>query len=244
MQMKRNILILEDKEAHREALHKILSALAENITIYLAANVQKAYQIAMENHIHLFLLDIILRPEKPGDVLGLRFAQEIRAVKRYQFTPLIFITSLEDPKLYSYSQLHCLGYIEKPFSPEQVQRTVQMALRFPVEDDAERFVYFRKDGIVYAKCIKDIIYVENARRKVVIHCKKDVLEIPYKTCEEIMSEIDSRLFIQCSRYTIINKNYIEEIDYANRYIKLRYVESPVEIGVTMKNRLKERLGEE
>lgn len=242
MQMRRNILILEDKKSHREALYKIVSDLAQDITIYMASDVQKAYQIAMENHIHLFLVDIILCPEKPGDVQGLRFAQEIRGIKKYQFTPLVFITSLEDPKLYSYSQLHCLGYIEKPFSPEQVRKTVLMALKFPIEDDAERLVYFRKDGIVYAKCIKDIIYIENVRRKVIIHCKNDVLEIPYKTCEEIMREVDSELFIQCSRYTIINKKYMEEIDYTNRYIKLKYVKHPVEIGTVMKSRLKEKIG--
>lgn len=82
----------------------------------------------------------------------------------------------------------------------------------------------------------------NVRRKVIIHCKNDVLEIPYKTCEEIMREVDSELFIQCSRYTIINKKYMEEIDYTNRYIKLKYVKHPVEIGTVMKSRLKEKIG--
>lgn len=239
--MRKNVLILEDKKSHREALYKIVSDLAQDITIYMASDVQKAYQIAMENHLHLFLVDIILCPEKPGDVLGLRFAQEIRKIKKYQFTPLVFITSLEDPKLYSYSQLHCFGYVEKPFSAEKVRKIVLKALEFPVEDDAERFAYFRKDGIVFAKCIKDIIHVENARRKVVIHCKNDILEIPYKTCDELLKEMDSELFIQCSRYAIINKNYIEEIDYTNRYIRLKHIASPVEIGVAMKNKLKERL---
>lgn len=176
--------------------------------------------------------------------MGLRFAQEIREMKRYQFTPLVFITSMEEPKLCSYSQLHCFSYIEKPFSPEQVRKTVLKALEFSIEDDSERFVYFRKDGIVYAKCIKDIIYIENTRRKVVIHCKNDVLEIPYKTCTEIMKEIDSKSFIQCSRYTIINKKYIEQIDYANRYVKMKYTECPVEMGAIMKNRFKEKMGAE
>lgn len=241
--MRKNVLILEDKKSHREALHKIVSDITQDIMIYMASDIQKAYQITMENHIHLFLVDIILCPETPGDVLGLTFAQEIRKIKKYQFTPLVFITSLEDPKLYSYSHLNCLGYIEKPFSTEQIRKIVLKALRFPVQDDIERFAYFRKDGIVYAKCIRDIIYIENVRRKVVIHCKNDVLEIPYKTCEEILKEMDSNLFIQCSRYAIINRNYIEEIDYTNRYIKLKHIASHVEIGVAMKNRIKERLGQ-
>lgn len=239
--MKRNILILEDNINHREALYRIVSELAQDIMIYMASNVHKAYQIAMENHIHLFLVDIILCPDIPGDVLGLSFAQEIREIKKYQFTPIVFITSLEDPKLYSYSQLHCFKYIEKPFSVEQVRRTVAKALEFPTIDEEERFVYFRKDGIIYAKCIKDIIYIENGRRRVVIHCRNDILEIPYKTCDEILREMDSKRFIQCSRYVIINRKYIEEIDYTNRYIKLKYIDAPIEIGVTMKNKFKQKI---
>lgn len=241
--MIRNVLIIEDKKSHMEALCKIVSDLNRNLKIYTAVDAEEAYQIAMEHHIHLFLVDIILHPEKPGDVMGLKFAREIRDVRKYMFTPLIFITSLEDPKLYSYSQLHCFGYIEKPFSEEQVRKLISKALEFPVEDDEERFVYFRKDGIVYSKCIKEIIYIENSRRKVVIHCEKDVLEIPYKTCDEILEELDSALFIQCSRYTILNKKYIEEIDYTNRYVRLRGIQKPVEIGIIMKKRFKDKMGE-
>ena len=70
-----------------------------------------------------------------------------------------------------------------------------------------------------------------------------MLEIPYKTCEELMNEMDSKYFVQCSRYAIINKSYIEQIDYTNRYIKLKYVKAPVEIGVIMKNKLKEKIGD-
>ncbi len=239
--MIQNILIIEDKKSHMDALCKIVSNLNKKIVVYNAYNIEKAYQIAMENHIHLFLVDIILQPEKPGDVTGLRFAQEIRAVRKYMFAPLIFITTLEDPRLYAYSQLHCFGYIEKPFSEQQVKQLILKALEFPVEEEEERFIYFRKDGIVYSKCIKEIIYIENSRRRVVIHCKNDVLEIPYKTCNEIMEEIDSKLFIQCSRYIIINRKYIEEIDYVNRYVKLKNVKNPVEIGIMMKKRFRESL---
>ena len=239
--MRRHILILEDMSSHREALRNIISELPGDIAIHMAPNVQKAYQIAMEFHIHLFLVDIILRPDTPGDVLGLEFAQRVREIKRYRFTPLVFITSLEDPQLYSYSQLHCLRYIEKPFSPQQVRRTVLEALEFPIRDDEERVAYFRKDGIIYAKNINDIIYIENIRRKVVIHCKNDVLDIPNKTSDEIMKELDCSSFVQCSRYAIINTKYIEYVDFTNRYIKLKDIELPVEIGYSMKRRFKEKL---
>lgn len=236
-----NVLIVEDKESHREALCKIVSRLNQELKLYAAADVSEAYQIAMECHVHLFLIDIILNPQKLGDVSGLWFAQEMRNVKKYRFTPMIFLTSLEDPKLYAYSQLQCFGYIEKPFDAGQVQKLILKALQFPTEEDEERFVYFRKDGIVYSKCVKEIIFIESRRRKVTIHCVHDVLEIPYKTCEELLQEMDSDSFVRCSRYAIVNKAHIEEIDYVNRYIKLRGIAETVEIGVMMKKQFQEKM---
>lgn len=184
-------------------------------------------------------IDIILNTKKPGDVSGLDFAREIRGISKYKFTPLVFITSLEDPKLYSYSQLHCYGYIEKPFSVAQVKDIILGALEFPVKEDDDRYVYFRKDGIVYSVYIKEIIYIESSRRKITIHCVNDELEIPYRTCGEILQELDSKSFVQCSRYCIVNKKYIKQIDYTNRFIKLRNVDAPIEIGIIVKKSFKQ-----
>lgn len=242
--MPQKILIIEDNKAHMQALNEIIQNLHRDIQVYCAYDVKTAYQLALENHIHLFLIDIILNTQKSGDVSGLSFAKEIRGITKYKFTPLVFITSLEDPKLYSYSQLHCFGYIEKPFSVAQVRDTILGALEYPVKEDDDRYVYFRKEGIVYSKYIKDIIYIESSRRKIKIYCTNDELEIPYKTCEEILQELDSESFIQCSRYCIINRKYIEQIDYTNRFIKLKHIDKPVEIGIIMRKAFRKRLEDE
>lgn len=239
--MKRNILILEDKKTQRDALYKIVSDLEKDVMVYTASNVEQAYQISMTNHIHLFLMEIILCPEQEGDVTGLRFAQEIRTVRKYQFTPIIFISSLEDPKLYSYSHLHCWSYIERPFDLAKVRETVLEALNFPAYDDIERFVYFRKDGIIYAKKIKDIIYIENRRRRITVYSQDDVLEIPYRTCARMMEELDSELFVQCSRHGIVNTSYLKEVDFANRYLRLRHIDQLIEMGSVAKRKLRKEL---
>lgn len=239
--MRRKILIIEDNCIHLDALCKLVDQINQDICIYAAGKLSEAFEIAMEQHIHLFLVDIILNTSSPGDVSGLDFVREIRDIKKYQYTPVIFITSLEDPKLYSYSQLHCYGYIEKPFDSEQVKKIVSEALNFPQKSDQERFVYFRKDGIIYSVCVDEIIFVESSRRKVVIHCLNDKLEIPYVTCEELLKQLDSDLFIQCSRYCIVNIKYIDQIDYANRFIRMMYTDDVIEIGITMKKEFRKKI---
>lgn len=235
------VLIVEDNKAHMEALDKIVKSLNRDLQVYYAHDLETAFHLVLEQHINLFLVDIILKTDKPGDVSGLNLVREIRGILRYKFVPIIFITSLEDPELYSYSQLHCFKYIEKPFDVEQVKKTILEALEFPCRNDDERYVYFRKDGVVYSKCIKEIVRIESSKRKIVIHCTNDRLEIPYKTCEEILQELDSDVFIQCSRYDIINKNYIEHIDYVNRFVKMKYTENPIEIGIIMRKTFRKKM---
>ena len=235
------VLIVEDNKAHMDALCKILKCLNRDLQVYCAYDMAEAFNLVLEQHINLFLVDIILKTDKPGDVSGLNFVREIRGISKYRFTPVIFITSLEDPRLYAYSQLHCFGYIEKPFAVEQVKNIVRDALEFPMREEEEKYVYFRKEGIVYSKCIKEIVHIENGKRRLVIHCINDELVIPHKTCEEILKELDSELFVQCSRYDIINRKHIEQIDYTNRFVKMKYKEAPVEIGAIMKKSFKQRM---
>lgn len=242
--MPQKILIIEDNKAHMDALCKILEDITKDIKIYVAYEADTAYKIALQHHIHLFLVDIILDTHKPGDVSGLNFSREIRGISKYKFTPIIFITSLEDPKLYAYGQLHCFSYIEKPFRVSQVRDIILDALEFPIKEDYNKSMFFQKDGIIYSKRMGDIVYIEISRRKMIFHCIDDKLEISYKSSKEILQDLDSRLFIQCSRYSIINKMYIEQIDYTNRYLKLQHVEKPIDVGSTMIKLFKQRINEE
>lgn len=242
--MSRKVLIIEDEKVHVDALCKILEDLQRDIVVYCANNIEQALKISFEQHIHLFLVDIVLDTQKPGDVSGLNFVRELRGMSKYKFTPVIFITSLEDPKLHSYSHLHCFGYIEKPFSDEQIGNVVLEALEFPMKETDDKYVYFQKNGITYPIHVKDIIYIQNNKRKVKIVCAKDELEVPYKTCEEILKDLDSESFIQCSRNCIINRKYVEYTDYPNRFVKLQNVKEPIEIGVIMKKVFKQRMENE
>lgn len=239
--MQRNILIVEDNEAHMNALLAIIKDLHQNVKVYCATNIDDAYSMALKYNIHLFLVDIILNTKNPGDVSGLKFATKMRGFVQYKYIPLVFITSLEDPKLFSYSELNCLGYIEKPFSVGQVKNVIIKALDFPIKEDDDHFVHFRKDGITYSVYIRDIVYIENSRRKIRIVCVNDELEIPYITCKQILEELNSKSFIPCSRYCIVNKKYVVQTDYANRYVKLRHIDEPIEIGIIMKKSFKERM---
>lgn len=237
----RRILILEDDKVMRMHLCKIINDLDKDVEVYISENVKDAYSLALEYQIHLFLVDIILNPSNPGDVTGLDFIQEIRGIKRYEFIPIIIITTLQDPKFISYSQLKCYGFIEKPFDEDDVKSNISKALNAPVSFDQERYVFFRKDGITYSMKPDEIYYIDIRRRNLTVYSKNGEIEIPYKTAKEILIELGSPEFVQCSRYHIINRNYIEYIDYTRRFIKLRNVKESIEIGAVMKDKFKDEI---
>ena len=92
-----SVLILEDNRQILNVLEKLVLSVAEDEKVYVTDNVGEAYKIAMEISIDVFMLDIILYGDKKGDTSGMQYAQSMRKLERYRFTPIIFITSVEDP---------------------------------------------------------------------------------------------------------------------------------------------------
>lgn len=235
----KKILILEDNLAAQEHLAGIIREVDRKTEVYSFADVKDAYQCAMEKTIDLFLIDIILDTSRPGDVSGLKFAENIREVASYRFVPIIFITSLEDSRLYTYEKLHCYCFIEKPFDEEKVKQSVEQCLNFPKSDKESKTLFFRKEGIILAVEREDITYAESREHIMHIYTGQgDVLKIPYITVKKILEEVDSPDFIQCSRNTIVNKKYVQNVDVPNRLIHLKSGLGTVEIGVRYKKQMK------
>ena len=232
----KTVLIVEDHVKSLEMLVAIINDLKMDLTVYTATNVRDAYSITRENNIDLFILDIILESTDSADASGMEFAAELREMKRYQYTPIIFVTSLEDPKLHAYSDVHCYYYIEKPYDVQVVSKMVSEALSIPQVKHEKKSVYFRKDGILYKKNISEVVYIENARSGQVIHFIDGEMRLSYKPTHKILEELNNDNFIQCSRYAIINKDYIDSIDIVNRYITLKRENKQIEIGITFKNK--------
>lgn len=236
----KKVLILEDHPLTLMHLTELVRELNTKCVVFSYENVNDAYKCAMERKMDLFIVDIILDTNCPGDASGLKFVESIRHVEYYSFTPIIFVTSLEDAKSYTYMNLHCYSFIEKPFDTEHVKQTVEQCLKFPGGDKDTKTLYFRKDGIILAVEREDIVYVESINHIIYIHPQSgDVLKIPYITLKKFLEESDSVDMIQCSRSTVVNKKFVRNVDIPNRIIQLNGEFGKVEIGVMFKKYVKD-----
>ena len=87
-QMKKRILIIEDSTKWIEEITELIKETSYETTIFVATNITEAYLLAMENSIDLFIIDIILDVNVPGDVSGIKFADNIRKNIKYQYSLL------------------------------------------------------------------------------------------------------------------------------------------------------------
>lgn len=237
----RSVLVVEDNNSSRKMLVKLLREVDDSLLIYDVETAAEAYDVALVYHIDLFIVDIILNTECTGDVSGITFVDRIRKIERYRYSPVIIVSTLEDPKLMAYSELHCYSYLEKPISEERAKRIFKEALKIPQMHQENEYIYFRNDGILYMLEKENIIYIENANRKTTVYTKDDEFQVAYKSCAQLLKELDSENFIQCNRNVVVNKKYIETLDYANRYIGLRGVNRNLDIGITLKKKFKQEM---
>lgn len=214
----KKVLIVEDDISSMNMLEKLVSEINMLAVCLKATNIDEAYRILHENVIDVFILDIILDTSVQGDVSGMKLAEEIRRIERYRFTPIIFISALSDPSCYAYTNIRSFKYIEKPFRLKETRKILREAMLFHTEPENDKYLYFRKDGILFSVKASDIVYIESKNHILYIHSEKEIIDVPYKTCKEMLEILDKRKFVKCNRSTIVNKDYIKTIDIVNRYI--------------------------
>ena len=168
---------------------------------------------------------------KNGDMSGMTFADNIRKIERYKATPIIFTTSLEDPKLHAYAHLHCYQYFDKYYREDEFKEAVQFTLKNYTAKKEREYIYFKTNGIVCPVKINDIVYIDNKISTLSIYCKDgEIVEAPYKSTKQLILELGSTKFLKCNKSEIVNCDYVKFADYSNYLIKLKEDFGELKIG--------------
>ena len=237
--MKKAVLIVEDNADQLNMLTQLVLEVNGNTEVYTAQNGGRAYEILMDKTVDVFLIDIILDVNKPGDASGIKLVEKLRQIPKYFFAPVIFITSMEDQEMHAYRNLNCFGYIEKPYHSVQVREKVEKALHFTTERDKDITLPLKKDNILYPVKLRDIVYMESIGHVMQIHfLNGEILEIPYLTCKRILEgeDVSGRL-LPCARGVLVNREHIYGIDMTNKYLMFKDNLGMVSIGGKYKKRL-------
>ena len=226
----KQVLVVEDNQYSMKRICLILKEI-DGITIVKATNSGEAYKYAMEYAIDLFIVDVILDSTKEADISGMTFADNIRKIDRYKMTPIIFTTSLADPKLYAYANVHCYQYFDKPYKEEEFKEAVLTTLQMKIKKYEKEYVCFKINGIIFPIKISDIVFIDNKITSLCIQCVQgDVINAPYKSSRQLLLELNSNKFLKCNKSVIVNVDYIHFVDYNESVIKLKDNFGEVKIG--------------
>lgn len=237
------ILILEDQKVNREALKGMILSAGGQDQIYVdsAASFDEAYAFVQSKTVYdAFFLDINLDVNNEDDKQGMDIAEIIRKQTRYEFTPMIMVTSIVNLEMEAYRQLHCYQYILKPYMENDVNNVITKLLHMN-NSKQEQAIVVKKDGINYKIKCDSIVYIKAVTRGVCLYLKGESMKVPYLTAVKLMEQLPKDDFIQCHRMFIVNKKYVENVDYVNRVIKVEHYDEWVEMGGTYKKIVKDGL---
>ncbi len=243
MNQKHRILILEGNARSRARLVALVTEAETNAVVFEAACAKEAESIAYRHRIDLFLLDAIENADVPNDIGGMRFAENLRKHATYRITPIVFVSSLADPKLYAYSTLHCYQYVEKPFDERRLVCVLREILCAQMPDRTYATICFRTDGVLVPVRKNEILYLVCEKPIIKVVCEAREVKIGYRPMIEMEKELADGHFSLCNRSTIVNMDKISSIDPVNQMIALMGNKTRLHLGTTYKERLLAGIGE-
>ena len=231
----KKILIIEDKKAEADAIAAVINRVKPDVEIKHVDNLAEAYEYAFSNRVSIFIVDIVLDVKNRNDVSGLNFVENIRKYPDYKQTPIVFITSLEDRRLYAYEDLHCYKYLRKPLLYDAVESLFKEMLDFSDTPKEEKTLKVRNGNVIYAIPQKDIIYACSSLSRIKIFTEKDCIQVFYMTCKDLLQQLNNDIFVQCNRNTVVNINKIVAYDTRENIITMVGIYEKIKVGKIYKN---------
>lgn len=149
----------------------------------------------------VYFLDI----EMEG-INGLELANTIR--ESNDDAIIIFVTSHKELMQEAFEVL-AFHFILKPFSEAEVERIFEKAMSY-INRKKDRFFY-KIGKSMHSVLAKDIIYIENRGRKLLLHTKVGQ-EKCYLNMKDTMEQLDRNLFAQIHVSFIVNMEQIKTIE--------------------------------
>jgi len=173
--------------------------------------------------------DLILLDVYMAEISGVETAERIREVDEQ--VVIIFTTSSEDYTREGY-RLNAYKYLLKPLKVEGITDAIELAVLKRDKGQDATLAFIADDGPVVVS-LSDIIYIETAIRKTVVHTTD-------RTYTSSMPITDFALLLPAPRFLPSHRAYIVNLDHVD-YLKDDFVMSNGDVAyVAIKNHKKIR----
>lgn len=208
------ILIVEDEKLIRDQLVKIAESVNQNVDVLSAATVAESLKIAEENEIRVFFIDIRLKGED-----GIELAKEIRKMKEYRYSMIVFVSSMTDRRLEAFEDTHCYDFLDKNFLKmkelkENMRDLLVEYLQVKVRDRLVLDFNLEKRYLKFS----DILYIIYEDRSIYVQTYDKKIEHKQMSLKSFMEQLPDS-FVIANKKMAVNMDRIEYIDKKGRKIK-------------------------
>ncbi|MFK7972500.1 MAG: LytR/AlgR family response regulator transcription factor [Bacteroidia bacterium] len=227
------IMVVEDEELMADKIEMQIEKLGYE-PFAIVDNSEDALKAIETKQPDLILMDVNIE----GEYDGIELTDLIH--QQHQI-PIIFISSNQDDHTFRrLSRTNPLGFILKPFSEIQLQRSIELAFQqiahaqpftyemdeAPVESEKREFVFIKSQKKLHKIKIEEIFYLEADGRYSQVHTvdKKFLIRLSLK---EMFEKVDNGNFIQTHRSFIVNMDKIKSVDLEDSVVILENMHIPI-----------------
>lgn len=226
-----NILVVEDEALFANKLEMQIDKLGHTL-IGVVDNSDAALELVETHHVDLILMDIFIE----GKYDGIELAEMIQ--KRKDIA-ILYITSQQDNMSFKRaSRTDPVGYLLKPFSDIQLQRSIELALdkiepgeieepdkveQNPIKTDG---LFIRKNQKIFNVNFEDIFYLKSDGKYCRIHTEEGMYLIR-SSMKDIIERLPKETFIKCHRSYLVNLRKVKTVDLENDYVILQEMKVPL-----------------
>ena len=244
MREKKIVLFVVGDEHIWSGCYSVIQEVLFEYHVKYVDNYVAAYKIIVENNIDVMVCGPSAEQYPQNMAEAYRFIESARKLKRYQYTPIILITDVEDPSHYCRHNLKCREVIDPMTVANRLEHSLEAAVwelehrrsagKVAIHRDKleGHMLYFQNENVLYPVKCRHISHIQAVNREMEVclyNGKKYFTR--YITLQKLLDAADVWYFLQCSRSGIINANYVRNIDYTNRVITMRNLDQ-LSIGTT------------
>jgi DNA-binding LytR/AlgR family response regulator len=227
-------LIVEDESNYADTLEMFMDQLGYEV-VGISASGKEALHLFEEQSPDFVLMDINLQ----GELSGIDLA---RIFQGNRPTPIIFITSYDDPETFSKAKkTGPFAYLIKPFDPTTLQRSIELALEHAFAEGED--VFENQESVVLAtscffvkernKLVKirleEILWVEVEDKYCMVNTKNRKFTLR-QSLKELAEKLDPSIFVQTHRSYLVNAAEIQDIDLTLYVVTINGTEIPLGRG--------------
>lgn len=224
------ILIVDDEPLARGIIHRLLENNPHIQSITEAENGDEALELIERLVPDIVYLDI----QMPG-ANGFELLDNIRKLKLAAMPTIIFVTAYDEYALDAF-EFYALDYLVKPVDPLRFQETFDLAAKQLSAGDQTDYqqkllqvvnnlqpqkkyldwVSIKVNGVISLRKTAEIRWIEAQGNYASLNFTDDATYLMREKMEVLESKLNPQIFIRIHRSTIINFNFVKEIEVWGR----------------------------